>query len=276
MTTSPVPAPGGRSLRAAVVTAFALLGLILLFTFVFPQGYIGLVVIVVGIAAAELFQGLRLAGRRPSIALGVGGVVALMLAASTRRPGLLVLLVVVLVYLALLFGLRRGRGAGAGTDAAWTILGILWLGGGGAAAVSLLRLGDHGEYLLTTLLLVTAAGDVAAYFVGVRFGRHKMAPTISPAKSWEGLTGGATATVVVGLGAGWLLPELTALQGLLFGIVVAVLAPFGDLVESLVKREVGIKDSGTILPGHGGFLDRIDAIVFCAPAAYFVLHGLMR
>jgi phosphatidate cytidylyltransferase len=143
--------------------------------------------------------------------------------------------------------------------------------GGGAAAVSMLQLED-GLFLLIAYVLITALDDIGAYFAGTRLGRHKMAPSISPAKTWEGWTGGFLASLAGGLFFAVLLASLDPLDGLAIAAISGLLAPVGDLVESLVKREIGIKDSGRLLPGHGGLLDRLDAILFCAPAVYLYLR----
>jgi phosphatidate cytidylyltransferase len=136
----------------------------------------------------------------------------------------------------------------------------------------MLRLPADGLDLLVGFVLITALDDIAAYFAGTAFGSHKMAPSISPAKSWEGFTGGLVGALGGGAVFGLIAAQLTTLEGVAIGGICGVLAPAGDLVESLVKRELGIKDSGRLLPGHGGFLDRLDAILFCAPAVYVFLR----
>jgi phosphatidate cytidylyltransferase len=135
-----------------------------------------------------------------------------------------------------------------------------------------MRIEPGGLPLLIASILVVATDDIAAFFMGSRFGRHKMAPSISPAKSWEGFAGGTVGALVAGAIAGAVLHELSWLEGMGLGLVCGGLAPVGDLAESLAKREIGIKDSGGLLPGHGGFLDRVDAIVFCTPAALVYLR----
>jgi phosphatidate cytidylyltransferase len=131
---------------------------------------------------------------------------------------------------------------------------------------------DGGLNLLVGHVAVAALDDIAAYFVGVRFGAHKLAPSISPAKSWEGFLGGFVTALVAGMVFGALLDELSWLDGLAIATIIGLLAPAGDLSESMAKRELGIKDSGRLLPGHGGFLDRLDAMVFCAPAVLLYLR----
>ena len=126
-------------------------------------------------------------------------------------------------------------------------------------------------------MLAVWAGDTLAYLGGRLLGRHKMAPATSPGKTWEGFFFGAAATVFVMFAALYKAHFLTIDQSLILGGVVAIAAPLGDLFESLLKRDAGVKDSGTLLGGHGGMLDRLDAFLFAAPAAYWCIlafgHG---
>ena len=115
------------------------------------------------------------------------------------------------------------------------------------------------------LLLLVWASDTGAYAAGKTFGKHKLAPKISPGKTWEGAVGGFVLTLVVGWGLGYLLPELSLTYRLVAAGAVAVFGPLGDLAESMLKRSVGVKDSGRIMPGHGGLLDRFDAFLFILP-----------
>ncbi|HEY3411789.1 MAG TPA: phosphatidate cytidylyltransferase [Armatimonadota bacterium] len=136
---------------------------------------------------------------------------------------------------------------------------------------------QEGAWLMFAVLLVIWAGDSGAYFVGKAIGRHKMAPGISPNKTWEGSVGGLAASWIVGMAMTWPL-ALNPLTCLLFGLVVGAVGQVGDLVESAIKREIGIKDFGDLLPGHGGVLDRFDSLIFAAPVAFFILYpgGVVR
>jgi phosphatidate cytidylyltransferase len=226
---------------------------------------------VVIMAMFELLDALVQKGRKPSIPLGLAGVLAILVAAYREKFAFIAIVLAVATYLALVFALRPARGATPGSDAAWTIFGLAWIGGGGAGAVSILVM-DGGLPLLIACVLIVACDDIGAYFSGTRFGRHKMAPSISPAKSWEGFGGGIVTALAAGLLFASLLDEMTVTTGLALGSIAGLLAPVGDLVESQVKRELGIKDSGRLLPGHGGMLDRLDAIIFCCPALSLYLH----
>jgi phosphatidate cytidylyltransferase len=152
-----------------------------------------------------------------------------------------------------------------------TVLMIFWIGLGVAHA-ALLRGLDHGGDLVTMVLLGTFFGDTFAYFGGRLLGRHKMSPVISPNKTWEGLACGmAIGTLVV-----WYWSRTTngdwisGTDGLLLGLAVVIAAPIGDLFESLIKRDMGTKDTGTLFGAHGGALDRVDAALFALVAGYYV------
>src|SRR5690606_17335644 len=136
----------------------------------------------------------------------------------------------------------------------------------------LVRLHEHGPAVMLFLLLLVVAADVGAYFAGRRFGRNKLAPRVSPGKTWEGVIGGLLGAALIALAGGaWFGVPLVPFVAL---CVVAVLASIvGDLTESLFKRHAGVKDSGTLLPGHGGVLDRVDSVTAAAPV---FLIGLER
>jgi phosphatidate cytidylyltransferase len=153
-----------------------------------------------------------------------------------------------------------------------TVLMIMWIGLGVAHA-ALLRGLDHGGALVLMVLLGTFFGDTFAYFGGRLFGRHKMSPVISPNKTWEGLACGiALGTLVVWYTAQTYSDEhwISGTDGLLLGLAVVIAAPIGDLFESLIKRDMGTKDTGTLFGAHGGALDRVDAALFALVAGYYV------
>jgi phosphatidate cytidylyltransferase len=146
-----------------------------------------------------------------------------------------------------------------------------------AAFLGLLLARPTGEWYVVTTVAFAVSNDIGAYGVGSAFGRHKMAPAISPGKTWEGFVGGvATVLLLAGLVTPRVFAGLAAWEALVLGGVVAAAATIGDLVESMVKRDLGIKDLGRILPGHGGIMDRVDALLFAIPAAHLVLLALGR
>lgn len=274
--TSPEPTPpGGRSLGQAVVTALILVGLMAVFYLLGVRGFFVLASLVVGTALFELLDALKQTGHKPNLFLGLAGGVGMFVVAYLERPALVGVVLAAVLVGGFLWALRPGRGAVPASDVAWTLLGVAWVGGGGAGAISILVLDPGGLNLLIAFILTVAAGDIGAYFVGTAFGKHKLAPSISPGKSWEGFVGGVVGSLLGGLLFAGLLDELNVLHGAAIGTICGLISPVGDLVESLVKREIGIKDSGRLLPGHGGFLDRLDAILFAAPAVYLYLLFLV-
>ncbi|MCE5280453.1 MAG: phosphatidate cytidylyltransferase [Planctomycetaceae bacterium] len=151
-----------------------------------------------------------------------------------------------------------------------TVLAILYLGVG-TAMMLMIRL-DHGLMAFLLFLAAVKCTDIGAYFAGTAAGRHKMAPRISPGKSWEGLAGGLAAAGVSMLLAHVLAMPLTLPQAAVFGVIVGLAGQFADLCESALKRAAGVKDSGHVLPQFGGVLDMLDSLLLSAPAAWLVLH----
>jgi len=166
---------------------------------------------------------------------------------------------------------RQKEGAFAGW--AWTMAGILYIGWLLSYLVSLRGLEDGRNWIFLALF-TTFASDTTAFFVGRALGRHPLAPNISPGKTWEGAVGGVLGAVLVSLF--FVLPTPLSLnpyinwgQAILLGLLVSVFGQIGDLTESLLKRNMGVKDSGTLIPGHGGVLDRVDSIVFAGVVVYY-------
>jgi phosphatidate cytidylyltransferase len=164
---------------------------------------------------------------------------------------------------------------GVTVSIALTILGVIWIAIPFAHAVLLRDLPDHGAALLVDVLIATFVADTAAYAGGRLFGRHRLAPALSPNKTLEGLAfgfvGGTLGFWFAGLYQDW----LTGIDALLMGMCVAALAPVGDLFESMIKRDLRIKDSGTIFGPHGGLLDRLDAALFTIVAGYYLAIALV-
>jgi len=156
----------------------------------------------------------------------------------------------------------------------WTLTGILYLGWTLGHYVALRQL-DHGRELVILAVFTTFACDTSAFFVGRAWGRHHMAPAISPHKTWEGAIGGFVGAVAAALAlrsllslGDWSLP-LNYVEAIGVGCLIGVVAQLGDLLESLLKRRAGVKDSGNLIPGHGGVLDRIDSLVFTGVIVYY-------
>jgi phosphatidate cytidylyltransferase len=152
-----------------------------------------------------------------------------------------------------------------------TVTGAIWIGFGVSFLLLIRDLPENGRLAVFTVMIAVWAGDTFAYVGGRLLGRHKLAPTTSPGKTWEGFLFGTAATVFATFVALYKQDYLTIPESILLGVVLAVLAPLGDLFESLLKRDMKVKDTGRLLGGHGGMLDRIDALLFAAPAAYFCI-----
>ena len=155
-----------------------------------------------------------------------------------------------------------------------TVLGVAWVGGGLAYLMLLRDIPSDGRLLILVTLLTVFADDTAAYLVGRAIGRHRMAPVISPGKSWEGFVGGTAAAVVVAFFALYDQDVVSNGESLVVGLTIALAATLGDLFESAMKRDLGVKDSGTLLAGHGGVLDRVDSLLWAGPATYVALLAL--
>lgn len=218
------------------------------------------------IAWRELAAMLTAREIRPSGWLGLPAALAFIVAARFGAPDLMVGFVAALVLAALAYAVASG-GRFTFADAAASVLGALYTGLLFGYLVLLRGLG-FGQVAL--VLGVTWAADTAAYFAGRAFGRHKLAPRISPGKSVEGALAGLVAAAAVGA-AGGAFAGATPSVGLGVGLIAGVAGPLGDLAESTIKRWCGVKDSGSILPGHGGVLDRFDSLLFTAPCAYYLL-----
>jgi phosphatidate cytidylyltransferase len=228
------------------------------------------------LAAAELFGVLRRAGYRPATLVGLVATAGLMVATYESGEAaypVVAVLAVVATLLWYLFGVVRARPT---VNVAVTLLGIGWVGVLSSFAGLLLdpRLFPHrhGVAFLFGAIATAVAYDIGAYAVGRRFGRHALAPSVSPAKTWEGLLGGTVVAIVVAAVLVSRLHPFTVTRGLGLGLVVSVAAPLGDLCESMLKRDLGLKDMGRLLPGHGGVLDRVDALLFVLPATFYLLR----
>jgi phosphatidate cytidylyltransferase len=154
-----------------------------------------------------------------------------------------------------------------------TVLGAAWIGLCLAHLLLLRQIPADGELATFTILLAVWAGDIGAFFAGRLVGRHKLAPALSPGKTWEGFLFGTLATVFVAFVALYKQNYLSIWQSIVLGVVIAIAAPLGDLFESALKRDMQVKDSGRLLAAHGGVLDRIDSLLFAVVASYYLLRA---
>jgi phosphatidate cytidylyltransferase len=235
-----------------------------------PVGLLMLATVVVTAAAAEVYDMLRPSGFRPATLLGLLATVGVMFAAYWRGPGALALVTVLVFVASMLWYLWKVVDARPLANVAVTVSAFVWVGVLGSYAALLLR-SHGGKGLFLGAVLPAVAADIVAYFVGRRIGNRPMAPSVSPGKTWEGAVGGGLAAVVVALIVAESLSPWGGLShGLALGVVVAVVAPIGDLFESMVKRDLSVKNSGSMLSGHGGVLDRFDSVLLVLPAVYYL------
>ena len=261
--------PADLMTRVLTGVAIAVVALIMLKLGTGPATF--MVAVIVGAAAFELYEAFRRAGYHPATVIGLLGCVSIVGIAYSEGLDAFPLVAVLVVAFTMLWYMLEVVKARPIVNIAITLFGFGYIGIFGAFAGLLLSSPD-GTGLIIGLALCAVGYDVFGYFIGSQFGRSRMSPRLSPNKTWEGLFGGMVAAVVLGGIVGTTLAPWNGKisHGLALGLVVAILAPIGDLCESMIKRDLGIKDLGTLLPGHGGVLDRFDAILFCLPAVYYL------
>ncbi|MGH3821923.1 MAG: phosphatidate cytidylyltransferase [Pseudonocardiaceae bacterium] len=259
----------GRNLWAAIAVGLAMGTAILVALFTVRHIFIGIVAASVAISSWELAGALRRAGIGVALPpVLFGGQAMVWLAWPFGRDGVLVAFMITALA-CLVWRFPKGV-AGYVRDVSASVFSAAYVAGF-AAFATLLVVPIDGAARASCLILAGAASDIGGYAAGVLSGRHLMAPSISPKKSWEGFIG----SLVVGIAAGALAVILLLggqlWQGVLFGAAIVLTATGGDLVESLIKRDLGVKDMGTVLPGHGGLLDRIDSLLPSAVVAWLLL-----
>jgi phosphatidate cytidylyltransferase len=230
------------------------------------------VILVMVVALGEFYATLRTVGYRPVALFGLVGVALMGIGATRSGPlaigGWAALMAVVVV---LFYSLAPRRHALENTAA--TVLGMAWVGL--LAFAILISQGPQPVAYILFVVLLIAFNDMGGYFVGRSFGRRKLAVDVSPNKTVEGFFGGMIASMVVAsiltTFPAW--EVIGIARGLVVAAIVGVVAPVGDLIESSIKRSIGVKDMGSVLPGHGGMLDRIDSFLLAVPAVYFALRG---
>ena len=228
------------------------------------------------VAAGEFYSALMHRRFKPMSVFGFVGILAAGIGAVVWGVVAIPIAFGLLATVILLYGAVSQRRVGAVSGFALTVLVAGWIGGFGSFAFPIIASEDY-QLLVLTVVAIVALVDITAYFVGSSIGRRPFAPTISPKKTVEGFVGGTFMAFLAGAGASFFIEAIDLPTGLVLGAVVAVFAPLGDLAVSVVKRSLDIKDMGSILPGHGGLLDRIDAIIAVVPAAWavFVWAGLL-
>lgn len=261
-----------RSVGMAIGTGLLLAGIVIGTLLAGKTAFFVLAFFVVILAQAELYAVLKAAGYSPVVLVGLicGGVV--LIGAYQRGSAALALGMALPLPLLLLWSLTvpidRARSV-VGSTYLGIVYGPLLIG----FAILLLR-GRDGLVLTATVLGMTAFHDAGAYLIGRKVGRHLLAKRTSPGKTWEGWLAGTVVLVAASTAVLPFIHPFDVMLALKLALVMSVATPIGDLAESLIKRDLGVKDMGSLVPGHGGFFDRIDAIIFNSPVAFFVLRVL--
>jgi phosphatidate cytidylyltransferase len=269
----PKSSRAGRNLPASIAVGLGLLGLAGSTLFVVKETFIAVVAIALLVGLFELSRAFSTVGIRiPLAPVALGGTIMLVGGYYGGMETAAVAMALTVIG-TLVWRLSEGadgfvRDSSAGVFA----LSYLFLMG---VFVLLLLTEDDGPWRIVAFIVATIASDIGGYVAGVLFGKHPMAPTISPKKSWEGFTGSlifgiaaGIVTITYGLDGDWWV-------GIILGVAGVVFATLGDLSESLIKRDLGIKDMGDLLPGHGGLMDRLDSLIAVAPIAWLILHTLV-
>ena len=288
MTTS-TPAPpkdhgrAGRDLKAAVTSAVVLLAAIAVSLAFWKPAFMFIVAAAVVVAVWELRKGFLAKGiDLPEQPLMIGGVVMVAVAFVWGAPALVTATAV--TALAIMLHLLRRGVEGYVQNATAAVFALIYLPFLGSFVALLLRENgtaqwtdrvDYGVLGVVAFVLVTAASDIGGYIAGVLFGKHPMAPVISPKKSWEGFAGSTIFCVAAGIAlVTWLL-DGDWWVGILLGLIAVTMATLGDLCESVIKRDLGIKDMSQIIPGHGGLMDRLDSLLATVAPIWLLLHYLV-
>ena len=271
-----LPASGraGRNLPAAVTTAVVLIGALALGLVYWTPAFLTLVVVLCLMATWELggaFARIGVAVTMPPLYVGTVGI---LVSAWTLGPEALLVSLFLTVFVIIAWRLMEDRGTSTLSDVVTSVFCAVYVPFL-AAFVLLLRSESASAAVVAVYVAVTVSNDIGGWAAGVLFGRHPMTPRLSPHKSWEGFAGSVLMCSAVGvaslmaLGAQWW-------WGLLAGVTAAVVGTIGDLTESAIKRETGLKDMSNLLPGHGGVLDRMDSLLMTAPVLYLVLRTALE
>jgi phosphatidate cytidylyltransferase len=276
-----VNAKAGRDLPAAIGVGLLLIAWVVLSLLYFVPGFVILVIVCVVFGTIELHRALLVHDRGTSaiVPVAIGGALsaigAYFAAGKSAEVAILFVMAPMALTSVVALGWRlRGGPLNYVRDASASLLGIAYVTLMGAF-LPLAAGESHGNLRIAAMILCVVASDVGGYAAGVTLGKHKLAPVISPKKTWEGLGG----SIVLAAAFGWLTVDLLLgaplWVALVFALVMVLVGTLGDLVESMIKRDLGIKDMSGFLPGHGGFLDRIDSILYSAPLGWLLLHLLV-
>ncbi len=260
----------GQDLRVRVAVALGLIGLVALSLAFRKEGFVVVATVAAGMSLWELAAAFVRKGLRLPIAPLLVGSVGIVLTAYLAGAEAMLVALVLTAGAVVVWRVLDGGGAAALRDAAAGVFAAAYIPFLIGFVMMMLAAPD-GVARVVVFLLLPVAVDTGGYFAGTRFGRHPMAPAVSPKKSWEGLAGSIVLASVVGAVAVAVAFDRSPLVGVGLGLVVVATAALGDLAESLLKRDLGVKDMGSLLPGHGGLLDRIDSMLLSAPLVHLIL-----
>lgn len=264
----------GRDLPVAVAVGLGMLAAVAASLFIRKEAFAGVVVLAVCAAMWELARAFtRAQVHLPLVPLLVGAV-GILVSAYTTGAEALVVAFLLTVGGTVVWRVLDGSGRPALRDAGASAFATAYLPFLAGFALLLLAQPD-GEARVALFILLGVASDTGGYAVGVLLGRHPMAPSVSPKKTWEGLAGSVVLACVVGVVGAQVAFHARPMVGLVLGLATVATATLGDLAESMLKRDLGLKDMGRLLPGHGGVLDRIDSLLLSAPGVWLVLTILV-
>lgn len=273
-TTQPATGRAGRNLPAAIGVGLALGALIVVPLFFYPLAFLVVIAAAMAVGVWEMARAVRRGGAHPPLVPLIAGSVIMIALAWFAGPDALSLGLLVTVLGTMIWRLGDGPGNYQRDLTAATLIAVYVPFLGGFAAM-LAAAPDDGHLRVLVTLVAVVLSDTGGYAAGVAFGKHPMAPTISPKKSWEGFAGSVTAAAVGSALLLWLLLDVAPWWGAVFGVAISGAAVLGDLAESMIKRDLGVKDMSNLLPGHGGLMDRLDSILFAVPTAYLLLAVLV-
>lgn len=267
------PSRAGRNLPAAIGVGVGLFALIVASLAFYKALFLVVVAAAIVVALWELTHALAARQIHPPLVLMALATVGMLTAAFYGGTRVLVPVFAFSVLACILWRLPRGQD-GFVADISAAVLCLVYAPFL-ASFVALLLDHHRGVAMVITFVVVVIASDTGGYAIGVVFGKHPMAPAISPKKSWEGFAGSVAGCLIAGVLCVVLLLDGQWWVGLVLGALSVVTATLGDLTESLIKRDLGIKDMSNVLPGHGGVMDRLDSLLFTVPVAWFVLTFLL-